>query len=184
MRILFAAIAGIILTLWTSPVRAGQTETIDGYVPVQIYNSLLGRTLDAQVSVYVDDDGAAYINVNQTRGYISPKDVTKLLALIVKAEQWAIKAGNDNLEVKKELGSVEKKFSEVLTSGVSLNFVSAKNGQDAFVVMKVEDFDNMFMKETVIMSSANFPTFEELLNKVPQAVAKLKKNKEIGKEFE
>ena len=172
----------LIFTIFLSTLNA-TTFTLDGCVIVKRYNDVWKQLYDAQVQVYVDDDGAAYVSLQRARGYISPKDIPKLNALLQKAQEWAEKAKNDKIEVTKELGLVSHEMGRNHMSGVSLRFISEKEAQEIYLVMKVADFDNQFTNETCIIGSDQFPQFIELLKSIPEGVKKLKENAKKSEMF-
>ncbi len=173
-------IYAVLLLLGFSCAVFGQTRAVDGEVIGRHYNDVWQQWSDEPVKVYVDDRNRVYVRGGESLlkavGYFPGTQLNKVITLLEKSLDWSKKAKESKLEITKPLGSFVRE-TELSQQGIELVFYSANKGNQTDVILKIQDFDNMFSKIDIYLNTAQVSQLVVLLKKVPATHSELKAQK-------
>jgi len=173
---------GRAITVWLalSCTALAQTRSVDGTVTGRYYNDVWKQWSDQPVSVYVDDESNVYIRGGESLlkavGHFPGARLKEVIGLLEKSLDWSKKAKGNKLEITKPLGSFVT-GSEFQQQGIELVFFAANEGDQTDVILKIQDFDNMFSKISIYLNPEQVSGFAALLRKVPETYRELKAQK-------
>ncbi len=157
-----------------------QTRSVDGTATGMYYNDVSKQWSDKPVSIYVDDVEKVYIrggdSLPKAVGYFPGARLKEVIGLLEKSLDWSKKARENKLETTKPLGSFVTGTGHQ-RQGIELVFFAADKGNQTDVILKVQDFDNMFMNISLYLNPEQVSEFIALLKKVPETYRELKAQK-------
>lgn len=158
----------------------GQTRTVDGQVIGRYYNEVWKQWSDQPVNVYVDDQYGVYVRGGESLlkavGHFPGTQLNEVIELLEKSLDWSKKAKESKLEITKPLGSFLR-ATEFSQQGIEFVFFSSNKGNYTDVILKIQDFGNMFSKIDIYLNPAQVSQLVVLLKKVPGTHTELKAQK-------
>jgi hypothetical protein len=157
-----------------------QTRTVDGKAIGKYYNDVWKQWSKQPVVVYVDDAQNVYIRGGESLlkavGYVPGRRLKDVIALLEKSAEWSKKARENQMEITKPLGSfiIGTQYEK---QGIELVFFAANKGEQTDVILKIQDFDNMFSKIDLYLEPEQVSKLVALLKKVPATYRELKAQK-------
>ncbi len=163
------------------------TKSIPGVAHGWRFNEFLDKPLPAEVSIYVDGNGNAYLRTDSimtARGLLWRDEVAAFEAALTKAIEWSEVARTNSAEVEKDLGKWFKTAEFDQKHGVALTFRATANGTTSHVILTIIDFDNSFNSDSVVLEMKHVRELLSLVSAVPQTVSSLQseiKNRQLFK---
>ncbi|MGJ8645097.1 MAG: hypothetical protein ACSHX9_16975 [Luteolibacter sp.] len=167
----------ITIGLALSSFVGAQTRTVDITAEGRYYNEVWKSWSPYPIRVYVDKEANVYLSGGDkligASGYISKEKWKPLIDGLKKGQEWAKKAKEAELETTKEIATFFTPY-DTHEQGVSLTFFTANKGEQTDVILKIQDFDNMFTKIELYLNPEQVAKLIKVLEKVPETLKELR----------
>lgn len=157
------------------------TRIIPGVVIGRVMNDFTSQWATIGVTVFVDDDGAAYLrgmseSVLQVRGILEAGDSERFAKALKKGLKWSAIAKKEKMEVTKDLGIFLRSINTD-AGNVKLTFFSANQGLQTDIILSMSDFTSEYRKMEVYINTINVKVLLKLVERIPETVKSLREAK-------